>query len=121
MSRLTQRDGDSYVYEEYMMTRGGSCTGVTRLRNQAIDKLGELEDIEEELGIDLITFVKLAKAKEIYDIEEDDTITFTYVDFEDHLIVCVDDFSEMCERYNEWCYRVEDHGKTWALTKEELQ
>lgn len=83
------------------------------------DKLRMLENLEDELGIDLITFVKLTKAKEIYDIEEDDTTTFTYIDFEKNEIVCVDDFDEMSERYIEWSYRFEDYGKTWTLTKEE--
>lgn len=93
----------------------------TKNKHQAVNKLGKLEDIEDELGIDLITFVKLTKAKEIYDIEEDDTTTFTYIDYENHLIVCIDDFNEMSERYNEWSYRFKDYGKTWALTKEELE
>lgn len=85
------------------------------------DKLRRLEDIEDELGIDLITFVKLTKAKEVYDIEEDSATTFTYIDFENHLIVCIDDFDEMSGRNFEWSYRFKDYGKTWALTKEELE
>lgn len=70
MSRLTQRNGDSYVYEECMMTRGGSCTGVTRLENQTIDKLGKLEDIEDEWGIGLDILYKALTQQIIY-IKED--------------------------------------------------
>lgn len=62
MSRLTQRDGDSYTYSEYATSRDGSCCfGFARLRNEAIDKLGRLEDIEDELGIDIITLSKALK------------------------------------------------------------
>lgn len=45
MSRLTQRDGDSYTYSEYATSIDGSCCfGFARLKNEAIDKLGEHED-----------------------------------------------------------------------------
>ena len=112
MSRLTQRNGDSYVHEEYMMTRGGSCTGVTRLRNQAIDKLGELEDIEEELGIDLITFSK-ALIKGIY--------TRKFGDYSGELLSFQKDCFVVGGGYDTYVYYFKDYGKTWALTKEELE
>ena len=34
--------------------------------NACVDKLGQLEDIEEELGIDLITLFKIIKQKYVY-------------------------------------------------------
>ena len=119
MSRLTKKfDNDEMHYDmgdQYATTPHDGIQYIIDVNN----KLGKLEDIEDELGIDLETFVKLTKAKEIYDIEEDDMTTFTYVDFEKHLIVCVDDFDEMSERYLEWSYRFEDFGKTWAFARKE--
>lgn len=126
MSRLTTRM--SIMGRKHDIERGQAHHWKKLLKDydyqlieEAVDKLGDLEDIEDELGIDLITFVKLTKAKEIYDIEEDSATTFTYIDFENHLIVCIDDFDEMSERNFEWSYRFKDYGKTWALTKEELE
>lgn len=116
MSRLTEKNIKSGIY--YPLETEPTYDECKII---CVQKLGKLEDIEDELGIDLTTFVKLTKAKEIYDIEEDDTTTFTYIDFENHLIVCIDDFDEMSERYFEWSYRFKDYGKTWALTKEELE
>ena len=67
MSRLTERDGYSYTYSEYATTRNGSCCfGVAHLRNEAIDKLGRLEDIEEEHGIEITTLSKLLKQGFVY-------------------------------------------------------
>ena len=86
-------------------------------------KLGQLEDIEDELGIDLITLFKVWNAvlKQEYlwtkynneldatnDIEigdEDNGLFFIYFYWENgkHLTFCLNEY-----------------GKTWALTKEEL-
>lgn len=80
------------------------------------DKLGLLEDIEEELGIDLI---KLLKAKTTFykrdngEIEENDE-SFV-IDLEEKGI----DFI-ICGEIDEM-YMFADYGKTWAFTKEELK
>lgn len=65
------------------------------------DKLGQLEDIEEELGIDLITLFKALK--DGYWYKEDNEIIFEEPNGEG--------LREMLCGY----------GKTWALTKEELE
>lgn len=64
---------------------------------QAIDKLGQLEDIEEELGIDLITLLyKHPYAKHLlYNLIHN--IPFVFAP------------------------KKEEQGKTWAFTKEELE
>lgn len=87
---------------------------------QAFEKLKKLEDIEEELGLDLAIVFK-ALSFPIYVKEKDQTwwcsnrlffgigeafIVITYwngVENED--IICL----------------LKDYGKTWALTKEELE
>lgn len=90
-----------------------------KLRNSVLNKLGQLEDIEEELGCDLITlfkalkhgfFVKkdtineglisLVKAKDIRSI---DLVTHNIYFNVNNLVF------------------FENYGKTWALTKEELK
>lgn len=86
------------------------------------DKLGQLEDIEEELGIDLITLFKGAfdgiyfihpskdnDKKEILD----GWIDLGTIEKMEHSF-CVENKS-LC------CLSFKDYGKTWALTKEELE
>lgn len=79
-------------------------------------KLGQLEDIEEELGIDLTTLFKALK-KGVY-FEND----------KKHHVVALDLGSsgnyrlsyEITDGLFESVY-TKDYGKTWALTKEELE
>ena len=87
-------------------------------------KLGQLEDIEDELGIDLVTLLKVWNAvlqkeylwtkynnilDDTNDIEigdDDNGLFFIYFYWDNgkHLTFCLNEY-----------------GKTWALTKEELE
>ena len=81
-------------------------------------KLGQLEDIEEELGIDLITLFK-AYTNGFYVKGEKEK---QYIDFESPLNAIAFKNKEMFYRHK-WSYqyvKLYDYGKTWALTKEEL-
>ena len=113
--------------------------------NACVDKLGRLEDIEEELGIDLITLLKassfgfyskenneitykrsgvvivgkyLVETKPVYAVKETTLNSSYYGDVESMKIV--DN-----AYYWEWktCkhWEIKNYGKTWALTKEELE
>ena len=53
MSRLTEKNDDHYVFKH----------GVFHNIGEHVNKLGQLEDIEEELGIDLITLGKILTYK----------------------------------------------------------
>ena len=80
-------------------------------------KLGQLEDIEEELGIDLITLFKCKKGTKVYVRGINDTIIETeieYVRWEDFLTKY--DENACCH----YVLRFATYGKTWALTKNEL-
>ena len=81
----------------------------------SIHKLGQLEDIEEELGIDLITLFKALKDG-IY-INEDGSV---YKD----CIKSIEDWSDgwgfiSNDDYIEVLFK--DYGISWALTEEELE
>lgn len=72
-----------------------------------LDKLGRLEDIEEELGFDLITLFK-ALQNGIYgkvgkEIKHISAPHFSWFKKEIYI------------------FRLADYGKTWALTEEELE
>lgn len=85
----------------------------------AIDKLGQLEDIEKELGIDLITLGK-ALINGVYCKGIPWILRGICIHTKDDIGV---GFVDDRELFNEipvlhlWSY----YGKTWALTKEELE
>ena len=104
--------------------------------NACVDKLGKLEDIEEELGIDLITLFKIIKQKYVYtnsfnkrveqfvltkiDGIEKDYLERNYLklDFQE---VEYDENGNEIDSIVHWIPDTKDYGKTWALTKEELE
>ena len=85
-----------------------------------MQKLGQLEDVEEELGIDLITLFKALK-NGIW-VKFDDDFGFTG---KPHIVIHKDKATDLCFRDKKWWiqendFYLKDYGKTWALTKEEL-
>ena len=135
--RLTKRDRYNHFY-----TNNANCRNIYSLDGKklegeffenntlaidgkAIDKLGQLEDIEDELGISLETYVRLHQDG-FYGICEDDDHEKPYIyQFDNRCFnIFADDktivvyFEGSNEEYR--TYRIKDYGKTWALTKEEL-
>ena len=83
-------------------------------------KLAQLEDIEEELGLDLIILFKALKSGVYYYIGQQ--LTRDYVSLISKYLTNYNDklgydFITMFEKK---LLLFEDYGKTWALTKEEL-
>ena len=78
----------------------------TKTVEELLNKLGQLEDIEDELGIDLIILFKMIR--DGFYIKTSDDILF----FKN------EDKYEMLKKYKDF---TNDYGKTWALTKEELE
>ena len=79
------------------------------------NKLGKLEDIEEELGIDLITLFKALRDGVF--INEDGSVYKDCIKSIEHWsdgwgFISNDDYIEAL---------FEDYGSTWALTREELE
>lgn len=101
MKRLTKKQKDYYV----------SINGEFHNIGEHVNKLGQLEDIEEELGIDLITLFKALK-NGFY--AEHRYIQQCYICFID------DEWAIVNLKNDEW-WLLKDYGKTWALTREELE
>ena len=89
-------------------------------------KLQELEDIEEELGIDLLTlfkalkngiYLKFGSEKNIGVYYEHRAILPRHFD-KDYKGYFIDLQLELSINFN---FYFKDYGKTWALTKEELE
>jgi len=87
--------------------------------SKAALELIEYKKIEEELGIDLITLFK-AYSNGFYVKGE---IEKQYIDFENSLNAIAFKNGEMFYGHK-WSYqyiKLNEYGKTWALTKEELE
>lgn len=85
--------------------------------------IGQLEDIEEKLGISLITLFKAIKEgifilDSKYNMIRDCTDIYLPIDWDNKgfYIECTGD----CININQFYY-FKDYGKTWAFTKEELK
>ena len=81
-----------------------------------VHKLGVLEDLEEEIGIDFITLSKILKQRFVYNndqvkiellglhIKSDELYLYGFVEDTAHAVYL----------------RLKDYGKTWTITKEKL-
>ena len=84
---------------------------------EGCNKLGQLEDIEEQLGIDLITLFKAFK-NGCYGIQNGKIYKMNIVRLDSQDKESIILFRN--KHYGGECYLLKDYGKTWALTKEEL-
>ena len=92
------------------------------LRNEltAIHKLGQLEDVEDELGIELLTLIK-ALTDCIAIKNEEGTIDVMWACPRFQISIDKSDSWILYGPVEEQKYvSIKDYGKTWALTKEEL-
>ena len=106
MERLTERDEDGYIHKI------GECSLV-----DCYNKLGRLENIEDELGIPLEVLFKALKEGIYYDHKHRNPESISFRFCCNDLIVEYTCFG--CTDYD--YLEIKDYGKTWALTKEELE
>ena len=127
MNRLTKKSNSVLEAIEYQLIDEkenlDANEGIKKIPVLATNKLGRLEDIEEELGIDLIKAVELCKQvnskKVVYTKERWGIDTIKIIDELD-----VELFSHRLYKNFGGVYvslDLYDYGKTWALTKEELE
>ena len=90
---------------------------------EIFNKLGKLEDIEEELGIPLEVLFKALKNGIKVNGYDDELEVDTILDFEpDELVLDYGIKAITTGRdYIEHDFEFEEYGKRWALTKEELE
>ena len=77
--------------------------------NELWQYVKEREDIEEELGISLVTLIKALKEGFVDSLGEYHHFSNLY--FSDE---------EIFDGYEKASFNLKDYGKTWVLTKEEL-
>lgn len=122
--RLTEKDG---TYKEYIFGKDlHTISGIKEWNNPLTQKLGQLEDIEEELGIDLITLFKALSQKVWIKYKDNGKEVIDQLQFvgfaKDEQNT---DFNLLLGKYDgaylSTIFDFKDYGKTWALTKEELE
>ena len=126
MNRLTKKA--QFVRD---LITGKEIKYIANESNQmCVDKLGALENIEEELGIDLITLFKALKdGINVYYEDEERYQFHNNLRLEYHKTLgwgLVDIYGSICRndmpmKLEMEFYELKDYGKTWALTKEELE
>lgn len=96
----------------------GNLTEVHYIENKdkklAEEKLCQLEDIEDELGIDLVKLIECVRnEKGIWKKDFNGGLINTRC-----MLTCYFGKWQIYDKEN--IYELKDYGKTWALTKEEL-
>ena len=112
--RLTRKESGHYAYENQIIVNGDAI-GVHYEMGGHVDKLGELEDIEEELGIDVTILFKALKQRFVYCLHNGKICC---------MLVCIEYYKDIgftIGSVSGDTYKIEDYGKTWAFTEEELK
>ena len=84
-------------------------------------------DTENELGINLLTFIKVLKAPEIYVKRGDEILTIPHCDIEWDIecnsiaVILEEESKENSSSTLYGIYNLKDYGKTWSLNKEDLK
>ena len=105
--RLTKKELMSAINQP--MCFGSRLVG-KKMFAQIIKELCEYKDIEEELGVDLITFIRIYKAKKFF-LKDKDYYWKIHHRCDKGIVVGTNKLIYLPFKF---------YGKTWALTKEEL-
>ena len=91
--------------------------------NECIDKLGTLEDLEEELGIDLILSVSICKkANSQKYVYMKDSYGISKLTFLNDLDVELFHHRLYANSWGVWVsLDLKEYGKEWSLTRDELE
>ena len=120
---MTSKEALDTFYDGYQYGMNGrSLYDIIKLD---LERLEKLEEIEEELGIDLLTLFKALRQDYIYykhhygwddryKINKEYIQGLKYVD-DNTPVFWTDDYGE------EHMVYIKEYGKTWALTREELK
>ena len=115
MNRLTNKD--CWKYEDFVFSYRNRETMQSGTDFAMYVKLKSLEDLEEEIGVDLITLFKSLKGIWVKSTNGD-------VYYVGSPYLCFSENEkrklELQFRVGDIWYKIKDCGKTWALDKEEF-
>lgn len=122
MERLTKKEGViTQIDKDGNITKNELIEVIDK--DEANRKLYELENIEEELGIDIITLFKALKYG-VYYYTSKNQLTHDYVWlFNNHISVCGHDrlSYSFLTCFQKQILSFEDYGETWSLDRKELE
>ena len=119
MNRLTNKE--CYSYEDFVFSLRNKLITPSEIDNAIYKKLKSLEDIEEELGIDLIILFKALKYGFYFKYKNKIISSNNYL-FQITVNIKGNWIFDIVDYYlSLLSIKLKDYGKTWALTKEELE
>ena len=130
--RLTKKSTSDYIHNKMEKIRermkekisaNPACEEMAYIETHERDelryeKLGQLEDIEDELGIDLVVLFTALK-KGVYIKKQSQTkypLAMLRIHYSNHTTKYF-----VFDNGREIAIKLKDYGKTWALTREELE
>ena len=129
MNRLTFKSINPFTNEEQYYPKSVQDKGNKKIidltmQSKCNDKLGQLEDIEEVLGIDLLTLFKALSGQ--YAVKEDDghiSVEWSCPRFYAPAVLnaSFDSWISIRGKDEEKHLYLKDYGKTWSFTREELE
>lgn len=135
MNKLTKKDRYGHFYTNKANCRNIYSSDGERLEGaffenqvlaidgEAIEKLGQLEDLEEEFGLDFITLFKALKYG-VYYYTSQNQLTHDYVWLYDNYVSASvrDKLSySLLTCFQKQILSFEDYGKTWSIYMEVLE
>lgn len=121
MERLTKKEGViTQIDKDENITKNELIEVIDK--DEANRKLYELENIEEELGIDIITLFKALKYGVYYTSKNQLTHDYVWL-FNNHIRVCGHDrlSYSFLTCFQKQILSFEDYGKTWSIYREVLE
>lgn len=125
MIRVTKKEKGIYDIKE-RTTQKNEFHIMPSTMIEICQKLGQLEDIEEEIGIDLIKlfeiYKKLLDLKSLWYKGEVSGYEYIYIPKYNQVVIDFEEMTLLILDYGEVVdsFHFKDYGRTWALTKEEL-
>ena len=127
MNRLTNKDIN--CYEDFVFSMRNRLITENEIKDSIYNRLKLLEDLEEDIGMSLLTLFRILKrgqiiykTRSLYHhnkiILESRKIDDLYYDGSYYILKIHNNFEDDNDNYD--VVYVKDYGVTWAITKEEL-
>lgn len=131
MNRLTNKDINRY--EDFVFSMRNRLITSNEINDYIYYRLKLLEDLEEEIGMSLLTLFRILKhgriihkyklfcaSKEM--ILEPSIVNGLFYESGQYGLEVYNEEDDIDEEYNDFKYvYIKDYGKTWATKKEELE
>ena len=131
MNRLTNKDIN--WYEDFVFSMRNRLITENEIKDSIYNRLKLLEDLEEDIGMSLLTLFRILKRGRIIHkykpfcvikqiILESSIINGLFYESGQYGLEVYNEEDDIDEEYNDFKYvYIKDYGITWALTRKELE